>query len=75
LHRTFRRISPKTSSMQPLADLQQLVDLKFTCSEYGAAAELPAAAAAALRRLEVLDASDCAPLAAAGDPLEDGGLV
>jgi hypothetical protein len=53
--------------MQPLAALQQLVVLKFTCSEYGAATELPAAAAAALSRLEVLDASGCAPVAAAGD--------
>ena len=53
--------------MQPLAALQQLVVLKFTCSKYGAATELPAAAAAALSCLEVLDASDCTPVAAAGD--------
>ena len=62
-----RRLSPKAGAMQPLAALQHLVVLKFTCSEYGAATELPAAAVAALSCLEVLDASVCAPEAAAGD--------
>ena len=52
--------------MQPLTALQQLVVLKFTSCEYGAQPALPAEAVAALSCLEVLDASDCAPLATTG---------
>jgi hypothetical protein len=68
LRTDFCRLSPKASSMQPLSALQQLVVLKLTKCEYSAAAELPTTAAAALSCLEVLDASECAPVAAAGDP-------
>jgi hypothetical protein len=61
-----RRLAPTAETMQPLTALQQLVTLRFTPCQYGTAAELPAASAAALSSLKVLDASDCAPFSAKG---------
>jgi hypothetical protein len=60
------RLAPSARGIQLLSTLQQLTALQFTSCDYSTATELPATTIAALTGLKALDASDCAPLAAAG---------